>query len=102
MIKPGWVYCGHCGGEGVCKNELVSIQWLYKIFPVFVFGSDASCLAAVGGDPRKDKGLKVRCDVCKGTGHVYLSPSGYENLSQAKTSSSQPNQPEKEEKNEAE
>lgn len=79
--KGGWKICGHCQGEGVCKNKIKSIQTFLWIIPIIERTSDASCLAAVGFDPCRDDAI-VRCDVCKGKGYVYLDPNGDNNAGQ--------------------
>lgn len=87
MAKKGWNYCCHCQGTGICMNKLQSIQFLFGFIPFITRSSDASCLAAAGADPTTSD-FVVKCDVCKGTGYVYLNPEGYPKLKHEKPNSS--------------
>ncbi len=73
--KKNWQYCCHCEGTGVCKTKTIGIKKILGIPLIPIRTSDASCLAAAGADPSKYD-LIVRCDICKGTGYVYLDKNG--------------------------
>ena len=73
MAKKGWQLCGHCQGSGTCKNKLKGLQTIFWFIPFPVKTSDASCLMAAGINPTRQDAV-VKCDVCKGTGYVWLNP----------------------------
>jgi hypothetical protein len=75
MAKKGWQTCGHCEGSGSCRNKLKCFQTIFWLIPFPVKTSDASCLIAAGIDPTRQDAV-VKCDVCKGTGYVWLDPEG--------------------------